>query len=419
MAAPEGDYFFHHNALKSANFNPTNEKQFYNTIWLEVATGKSIDEGMQDAPPIPWELHPRAGLQNLPGGALTTTYDRYKYMTAMVGSSNRKISRYKKVEGTTSRADLEHQSGKKTVHFVPVDMPTSAEGYLWVDLTYPLRGIYFPKRAIAQPRYKDWCVYSRINFTALQELTLKTFANPRPPPPGRWEKMKMAEKIEGPPFKVRRLVEEQTKIPPATFPEEKLKEGSLTIKPDEWLGWDVRVEWTVRFDVKHIMHILSLPRDWLKDEYLDPYKFMELYDCRYLDLVGTESYGMDSHGVDLMKVIRKEYGISVRYDDAGFDPNWVVKAIGGIALVGVSLIPGYGPLIAFGGQMLLDVFTDPDVFTATKFTSDRAPVVAAAGYAQLDEVKKLVASSTKEAKNTYLNERTLKLLGRLAKGLHK
>ncbi|KAE8148148.1 hypothetical protein BDV25DRAFT_142074 [Aspergillus avenaceus] len=436
MALPEGDYSFPYESLKSSYFDPADEAQFKSTVWLEFASNVTIDEAYGSPPHIPWDAHPRADWQHWPGGLFSPCYSRYKFMTAMVGSSNKNIKRYKKVHGFFPYNDLWRQSKKKMVVLVPVDMPTADERYLWVDLTYPFRGIYFPKRQIAHPKYTDWCMYSRISVTR-RTVTLKTFANPRPPPLGRFEKdQTVKEKFPGPatnlPDKREREAFrkelDKSPQPPPTLPDEKLQEGTLTITPDRWTGWGVRPEWTARFDVKHLMNILSLPPDWLKEEFKDPFGQIELYDCRYVDLIGDETYTMnhDDHGLDLIKVINNEYGTEVKYDDHDFDPNWVVKTIGGLALVGVSLIPGYGPILAFGGQMLMDLFADPDTFVAEKFASDRVPVAAAAGYAQVGEFKKMLPTksqidaakkalvgSTIRAKSSYINAETLNKIIRL------
>jgi hypothetical protein len=303
---------------------------------------------------------------------------------------------------------------------VPVDMPSPEERYLWVDLTYPLRAIYFPQRHIAQPRYPGFCVYSRLSFTEC-DIVLKKFRIPRPPPLGSYEKERICDdrEVRGP--KRRKVYQELSDLPkaPPTLPGEQLREGSLPIHPDKWCEWGVQPQWTARFDVKNLMHILTIPREYLLKEYQDPFDQIVLYDCRCVDLIGTGTFTMnpDDHGVDILRVINTEHGVDVEYKSSGFDQFWVVKTIGGLALVGVSLIPGYGPVLAFGGQLLLDLVTDPDIFTAQKFSSDRVPVGAAAGAAQIDQVKTMLAKSAKDAE-PYINTKLLNKIIGYAKRRH-
>jgi hypothetical protein len=389
MAKPNGDYYFYHKSLKTPTFDPTNPDQFKTTVWLEVEANQAwkFECNVSD-PHIPWHGHPRGGVQIHDKNMWQAIYARHKYMTAMVGRTNRKIKRYKKVHGQFGRDHLWHEHQETIVVLVPVDMPTPEEKYLWVDMTYPLRAVYFPKLNIASPRDKDMCVYSRLNLLKYT-VTLKTYAIDRPPPQGplmednSWARAKLRQReIER--RKKNGYAEED---PAKTLPNDRLQEGSLEIKPEGFLGWGIKPQWTVRFDVEVLMHILSLPESLLKPEYSDPYKFVALFDCRWIDLAdGIESFtmntvpsgGNDSYTLDYLKVVEDEKVMRLSYTRSDFDSNWVAKTFGGLFLAGVSLIPVYGPIAALGGQFLIDLLTDPDKFTAQNFSQERLPLVVAA-----------------------------------------
>jgi hypothetical protein len=382
MAAPEGDYWFYHESLKSNTFDPTDPKQFYTTVWLEVAANWTFLDRTGNVPRIPWEGHPRGGKQFWNLNVFGTAYARHKWMTAMVGRTNKKITRYKKVHGQFARDHLYDQLNETIVALVPVDMPTPEEKYLWVDMTYPLRGIYFPKRHIASPKYKNKCMYSRLSFLE-RPVTLKTFAINRPAPQGELVKDESFRSGRERSAEIERRKREgyPEEDPPKTLPGDALHEGSLQLVPHDFKGWDIRPQWSVRFDVEVIMHIVSLPADILKPEYDDPFKHVALFDCRWIDLAdGVESFTMNfgDHTVDYLKTVQDEKHMKLVLANNGFDKHWLATTVGGLCLVGVSLIPGYGPIAALGGQMLLDLLTAPDEFEREKFAKDRAPMVVAA-----------------------------------------
>ncbi|KAF7511962.1 hypothetical protein GJ744_003195 [Endocarpon pusillum] len=50
--------------------------------------------------------------------------------------------------------------------FVFIPMPTKDERYLWLELTWAVRGIYLPVCQQAMGAFKDWCKYLRLDFKA-------------------------------------------------------------------------------------------------------------------------------------------------------------------------------------------------------------------------------------------------------------
>lgn len=340
-ASPEGDCWFFHDALKFGSFDPSKPEKFYNTIFLEVGTNmvngnKAMKYRMERGPltyrqadinNLPVKNHPRGGRQ-VWKPPFRSWFERYRWLTVMTGPSPDKITDYKQIHGSFSGStywDLYPWQEKKMVALVPVMVPSKTDRYLWVDLTYPLRGIYIPKMHVALPQYKHMCRYSRLKFTARNEVTLKT----------------------------------DTKV------------GHLEIKPDRTWGWGVRAEWTARINTFDLAVVLTLPERMIKEEYRDPYASVMLFPSSTVVLKkdgrekkdDREDENMNPGNViDLADLLSKQEGIPLQYATNEHDPHWFIKTIAGIAAVGAGCIPVIGPLLSVSIALTTDALTEPEKF---------------------------------------------------------
>ncbi|GIC84306.1 uncharacterized protein Aud_000121 [Aspergillus udagawae] len=427
-ASPEGEAWFFHEALTVKDkFDPADPKQFYSHVLLEVVTNYTVDEGYY-VPKIPWEDHPRAQKQEW-NPAARTSYARYKFMTVMTGPSCGKITRQQAVHGSFDYWELKPQSGKQMVALVPVLIPNIDERFLYVDLTYPLRGIYFPKSHLAHPKYSNMCTYSRLDFRS-RKVTLKAYT----PDYSKMVKEVMKKtgsqlgSIAGQPGSQAGgamgslfggLAEssyglyphKESKQEPGILEQEKerqKKESSLWFfQEDECLpndattGWGFQPQWTARFDIFSLTRVLAIPDHLLKPDYRDPYQFIKLFSCKALAGAKPEKADSTMNSTDVVRfdqLVSKQLGIQFDYKGNGLDPNWLVKVLSGIAAVALSCIPMIGPLVALGEQLIVDAILDPESFKSQQGLISKIPGVVGAMTATGQNTKAFLSETASKAR---------------------
>jgi hypothetical protein len=396
MAAPspEGEAWFLHAALKLESFDPANPKDFYNHILLEVVTNHTVDN---NPPNLPYD-HPRTGAQVWNPNA-RTAYVRYKHMPVMTGKSCNDIKRNLQVHGSFDYWDLNGQSGKTMVALVPVIIPDINERFLWVDLTYPLRGIYIPKSHLAHPKYNSYCTYSRLDFrsrkvtlekyTGVDRITMDrlsydistAYSNmgsaPEHAKPGikkdiaRMQK-RLNELVDEPDISDKER-EGTTKL---SSPWVKFKKEEMEMAHDATTGWGRQATLTARFDILCLPLVLAIPNHLLKAEYQDPYQFIKIFDCRCLSLRGVNPTGSTMNPKDVVgfdKLVSNQLGIDFKYKDNATDPNWLVKVLAAIGAVALSCIPMIGPLLALEWQLGVDAILDPESFQTQQGLIEKIP----------------------------------------------
>lgn len=153
---PEGIVWFSRATLKTKSFNADDAKSFYNHILIDVITNSTPGYSQKED----YEKQTRAEFQYLGGSA---GY-RFQNMSCMYGTDPKNIARIEKVSGD-DKCDM---SKDKMAAFVPIPVPTKEERYLWIDLTYPVRGVYFPVCYKANVECAHMCKYARLDFKARQ-----------------------------------------------------------------------------------------------------------------------------------------------------------------------------------------------------------------------------------------------------------
>ncbi|KAF4237718.1 hypothetical protein CNMCM8980_002377 [Aspergillus fumigatiaffinis] len=438
--APEGEAWFFHDAITFGTFNPRDPKQFYTTIFLEVVTNYTLAEEAfrgrgprqprapwehAQEPKLAWEGHPRAGKQVF-SASMRASYARYKFLPVMTGPSILNITDVQMIHGSFDYNTLHSRTDEQRIAFVPVKVPSLDERFLWVDMTYPLRGIYIPKLHIAHPEYQNMCRYTRLDFRA-KDVKLRTYKRdttdldpvtgmPRlamggvaSGPPSiplsntsggetskgdqstqNWEKMtpekrdseiqklidagktanreRDAKRIKEPgvPEKERaRQSKELSFMAPPSF-----SQGELKLPADRTMGWDFHPKWTVRFDILKLAHLFALHRDLMDSKfYHNPYQFVALFDCTDIPIYTRDAEADSTMNpgevMDLAESRSKQDGAKYKYADNGFDPNWMIKCFVGIAAAAASCIPMVGPLAALSISVAAEAIMNPQQF-ATK-----------------------------------------------------
>ncbi|KAE8154767.1 hypothetical protein BDV25DRAFT_135687 [Aspergillus avenaceus] len=380
-ASPEGEAWFFHNAIKiDGKFEPTDPKQFYNHILLEVVTNWTVDEGFQ-MPELPFKDHPRADKQCW-DPASRTFYTRYRYMTVMTGHTCEDIKRKKAVNGSFSFNDLARQTGKNMIALVPVLVPDINERYLW-----------FTSRSVTLDAYESSTSWENELEERLSDLgnavggnigsqiggtagsTLGAALD------GSWagdaSDMMRNDPLLNAEFEKREkaMEKEDKPVQPA------IKANQVTLPNHKTAGWEFQPQWTARFDIFALARLLAIPTHLLNPNYKDPYRFIKLYNCKSVACPKPEKADSNMNPEEVVqfdKLLSVQIGSNFTYQGNGQDPNFLVKVLSGLVAVGLSCIPMFGPLIALGEQLIVDAILDPDSFKSQQGLISKIPGVASA-----------------------------------------
>ncbi|KAK1147632.1 hypothetical protein N8T08_000974 [Aspergillus melleus] len=249
-----------------------------------------------------------------------------------------------------SRADILHGNGDgrnlsqwlgyNQVAFIPIRMPAPEERLLWVDLTYPIRGIYLPSAFYAMPqqKYEDWTRYVQLKFFQ-NSLILKTYTRQH------------GEKLEFPPQE--KIVKEPD-IPeesnlPGLAPE--FTVGELNIPKDRELGLGYQSKWTARFDIQQLALAFHVPSEMRDKKYLDTYQFITLFN---------------SSDVDSIKPWQMTQAREVELSDQYIEHADLRESLRNLIGVGLGLIPYVGPFLSMGFDAVMDYLDNPAAWGVKK-----------------------------------------------------
>jgi hypothetical protein len=239
-------------------FDATDEKSFESHILLEVVTNYVVNHGNNlthhDAVPH----HARGHAMEL-SQPLEPSYERYRYLTVMAGPSFKNIQRVQQIHGSSNymAAYKFNTTGVIDAALVPTLVPDvwkegdrqkdspdefTQEDYLWVDMTYPLRGIYIPKSRYQCPHSNRLiCVYTHVDFRVKHSLSTYTYMPEQGQIP---DEGYTAEEPELPTHEKERQRREPDQWT-----------GGFRISAEEMvqgepsLGWGLKPGWTARFQI--------------------------------------------------------------------------------------------------------------------------------------------------------------------------
>ncbi|KAL2011197.1 hypothetical protein VTN00DRAFT_3915 [Thermoascus crustaceus] len=312
-------------------FNPLDPEEFYSYILLEVVTNASYHSTYfaQDLKLVP--RHDRAGYEVLDNPPLDPAHIRYSCMTAMLGPERDKIRRSFLLQPDQDYHMLEGKCRQTHVQFIPVPMPTEDEKYLWLDLTYPLRGIYLPKEYISG---------ENPNFSEYLQLQVRRRGV--------------------------HLHRVDSDGPPVFFPR------------DEKYGWRGKEKYTVVFDIKHIYSCLLEPDERPADDYQKIYRFVGVCDqASFPDIKCSRDTIKMKDGVHYEKVISDLSGLNLDHRKDG-DPDWAPKVIIGVVGVVLGCVPVVGPLLTLACQLASDFMFDLSSFKSLDGLMEKIPNVLTA-----------------------------------------
>jgi hypothetical protein len=149
----------------------------------------------------------------------------------------------------------------------------------------------------------------------------------------------------------------------------RLKMNTYTRKPitfgrNEEYGWNFQEGWIARFDISLIYKTTMLPRGWLSNDYHSAYCGISIFSSDSINFPSDWAHKnreMFDNRVccDLVEVLKKEWGVRLKYDDKPVEPDFVWGLINSITQIGLGLVPGWGPLLVYGDTLLYNlIFTD-------------------------------------------------------------
>ncbi|KAL8784069.1 MAG: hypothetical protein Q9213_004196 [Squamulea squamosa] len=345
-------------AIKIANFDPDEPEHFWTHMILEVAIHASVAHSYYNKDTYLPMWHPCAEEQRWnPSGR--DAYVRYKFLTTMYGPDKDNLKRYQRVHGNFSYWMMRDSS---VIGYVPVLLPTKDEGKMYLDLTFPIRGIFFPLVHKATARYnardltslkfkadagvietllregnadsdvlQTMCKYVRLDF---KRLAVKI-------PFAMSENEKILAQVArnknymdlGPIYADLTGSGDQPNIMGKASTEstsqgaEPLDEyNALCLDQDVQFGLNYQPKWTIEFDIVRLVILLAIPRkDRNPDD--DPYKYLQTIEAltvRTPTVVTLETNMEDETYADLAKVLKITQGVSFEYskaEDLNFFPN--------------------------------------------------------------------------------------------------
>ncbi|KAL3477018.1 hypothetical protein BJX99DRAFT_270173 [Aspergillus californicus] len=371
--------------MKCSYYNPDDPKDFYSYALLQVVYNTSVNEfyyNYDAANGLPIKDHKRAGIiPKLWTSAYSTEYVAYHYLTTMIGPSANPVKGTNHLRTDIERSELEHQGQATKIAYVPVRLPTIEERFMWIDLTFPVRGILLPLLHQKDTRDPDYCQYLQYDFRRLRvtvpTLTRVSGEEDKPAKP-KARAANIVDEPDLPPAYVEGL-KAKGKVP-ATFEKDEL-EFEVNVAHGWW-----KPEWTARLDIARLYYTELIPTSKLKDDYKTWYNAVCLFKYNSVEASNispppggglnwkwdssvTEANMAASHEViDLAKLLSEENGTNFDYKrNSDADDALSAKLIETFASFATGIIPVIGPLATWGWSMMISAINDPKNFVENNF----------------------------------------------------
>lgn len=170
---PEGEVYFKRSALKYPGFAiDTDDKTFYSHVLVETVWNMWHNSGIT----APKFHHPRA--KPISGYAewYNTQFWVWDSQSALFGDSNdgTNITREVVLGKNANYNELrdKDQGGPDKVHLQPI--PLGPERYMYLDLTVPVRAVYFPVAAKSSALNEELCTYLMVDFRLRKGVKMRS-----------------------------------------------------------------------------------------------------------------------------------------------------------------------------------------------------------------------------------------------------
>ena len=164
---PEGQVFFKTSALKQTGFTASDQEQFYGHFLVEYVWNNAFMGGDALKAKEPLQAHAHAGgVQTEYAQWYGTKFAYFKSMDVNFGNKREGGNIKRRVvsnnNGNYNEMRDRDSGGPNKVRCCPIQM--GPEKYAFLDLTNPIRAIYFPLAAKASAISPDLCSYLMVDF---------------------------------------------------------------------------------------------------------------------------------------------------------------------------------------------------------------------------------------------------------------
>ncbi|KAL4957603.1 hypothetical protein BDW69DRAFT_191466 [Aspergillus filifer] len=362
FVGPEGSCYFNRSLLDTATWHGgSNINDFKDYLLLDVIT--------RGDPDLPDTGSKRAEKQVIPYS--NRRYARWRDLFCSYGPKSTDIRRADVIHGDGDGRNLAQWLGYSQAAYIPIRMPTPEERFLWVDLTYPIRGIYLPSSyaAFRQEKYRKWARYVFLKFNQ-NDVKLKTYT--------RYNDLSLLGGIgfsagmllpnsKAKP-KPKTVMEPDAPGPHLQYPfAAEFTVGELNIKHDEKYGLGFQPAWTARFDIKQLELVLHVPIERRAPEFQESYDFIALFDSKHVASIewwqstlrrevemGTSTF------IELSKAVSTHEGIKMKEEKTEADEDWLKNIVTSLIQAGLGLIPYVGPFLSLGFDAVSEYLDDPE-----------------------------------------------------------
>ena len=331
MALPfiEGEVFFIRSALEEPHFYrffPDDPRQFYGHMLIEHVWNRwtvSINTtpnfvGIENRP------HPRSRLERGTAQGWRTEFGHFPNWWINFGNDRRgqNILRTFDAQPNQNRNEMRDldSGGPARVVFRPV--PLGTEEFVFIDMTQPIRAVYFPIAHRTEENLPNLCTYLMVDFRLRSEITLHHPTNPS---------------------------------------------GNRLYRPDRTWGLHYDVYHTLGIHIPSLIESISWPRG-LRGERANLYQSIPRGQETIFRLFDTDIRQRNTSArsnfvrlIDITTVISAHQGIDITYRPFAFR-SFVADAIRQIISFGLGFIPGVGSLLTISFNVAFVLITDPDQF---------------------------------------------------------
>ncbi|KAL4963167.1 uncharacterized protein BDV14DRAFT_202207 [Aspergillus stella-maris] len=372
FVGPEGPCYFDRDLLHTDQWHGgSNINDFKDYLLHEVVVNKSFDEGNQTRgdPDLPETGTRRAEKQVI--AYSNRRYARWRDLHCSYGPSSTDIRRADVIHGNGDGRNLAQWVGHTQVAYIPIRMPTPEERFMWVDLTYPIRGIYLPSSyaAFAQEKYRKWARYVFVKFNQ-NDVKLKTYTRYNDPSLLAGFNYAAASLFKGSNSKPKPATVPEPDAPPSKVPTPFALEftvGELEVKQDDKYGLSFQPTWTARFDIKQLELALHVPMERRAPEFKETYDFIALFDSKHVDTIDwweknkrREIEMGDGTYIKLADAVSKHEGIKMKEEKTEADEDWLKNIVTSLIQAGLGLIPYVGPFLSMGFEAVSEYLDDPE-----------------------------------------------------------
>lgn len=326
----EGEVFFKRSVLRTTFYNPDDPAQFYDYALIEIVQNSYLSYTRKRGSFAKRWPHQRADWRSWDD--TDGIYDLPKYLP--VGYSSNDYGGNSIVDRYWATGDGAHirelrLGGAARVGFQHVKMPMIRNGvqdkWMHIDMVKPIRAIYIPLCQKTNENHESWSTWLMVNFTMREQAQILT---------GSWNQQLNRPNYEN-------------------------------LRFDTTLGLGVRHGETLSINIEELYYMLSIPRQLRKTNVYDE-PLVRVVNRNDISVWAFRDKRDAVTWVDWTTVAQGNYGVSVAWKPIEDKPGpfeWLKTLVVRAITLGLSLVPGIGPLLAGGFTIGMKMLTDPNAFT--------------------------------------------------------